>query len=140
LSALDARAIFCDLSTPLTGGGWLRALMPVLVWAMLVWLIGGMDEVPGDENLTKNFDEVAHMAMYGLLGFLGGRAWRLLGSSVSLGIVLVVFALGMGAADEWRQLGMSGRTGSVTDWVADAVGVLGGFFVAVAYGRQRQRT
>ena len=139
MSAPEARPIFCALSSHLTKG-WLRAFLPVLVWATLVWLIGGMEEVPGDENVTKHFDEVAHLVMYGLLGFLSGRAWRLLGGGVTVGIVLVVLALGMGGADEWRQLGLSGRTGSVTDWLADAVGVLSGFFLAATYARQRQRT
>src|SRR5687767_2920116 len=129
LSGRDARPIFCNLSIDLTGG-WLRAFLPVLVWATLVWLIGGIDDVPGDENLTKHFDEVAHLVMYGLLGFLSGRAWRMLGGGVTVGVILVVLALGMGVADEWRQLSMSGRTGSVTDWLADAAGVLGGFFLA----------
>jgi VanZ family protein len=55
--------------------------------------------------------------------------------------VFILLALAFGAADEWRQLWLDGRSASVADWIADAAGVLGGFFLAASFfGRQRQRT
>jgi VanZ family protein len=77
--------------------------------------------------------------MYGVLGLLCGRAWRLLGGRRSA-VVFIALALAMGAADEWRQRALAERSSSAADWLADAAGVVGGFVLAVSYARQRQRT
>lgn len=140
MSASEVIAIFAALVGRLTSAAWLRAFLPLLVWAALVWTIGGLDSVPGAMDVPTNLDKVAHLLMYGALGLLCGRAWRSSGGGVAVAVVLVVLALALGAADEWRQLGVVGRTASVADWVADAAGVLGGFFLAASYARQRQRT
>jgi VanZ family protein len=137
LSVPDWSAIFRALFGRLTFAGLLRAFLPLLVWAAVVWVIGGLDTVPGDPDVTKKLDKVGHLGMYGAVGFLCGRGWRLSGARGGAAALLVVLALAMGAADEWRQLGIAGRSGSAADWVADAVGVVAGFFLAASYLRQR---
>ena len=119
----------------------MRAFLPLLVWVVVVWTIGGLDPVPGASEATDRFDKVGHLAMYGGLGFLCGRAWRSIDGRAAAAAVFILLALAFGAADEWRQLWLDGRSASVADWIADAAGVLGGFFLAASFfGRQRQRT
>jgi VanZ family protein len=141
LSGWVVLAIFRAWSSRLTWGAWLRAFLPLLLWAAVVWLIGGLDEVPGgDADVTKKLDKLAHLVMYGALGFLCGRAWRLVDGRAGFAVVLILLGLALGATDERRQLGIAGRTGSAADWFADAAGVLGGFVLAASHARQRQRT
>ena len=62
-------------------------------------------------------DKVVHFFYYGIMAVLlahgAGIAWW--------GIPMLLVPL-IGAFDEWRQLYVPGRDGSVWDWVADAVG------------------
>ena len=62
-------------------------------------------------------DKVVHFFYYGIMAVLlahgAGIAWW--------GIPMLLVPL-IGALDEWHQLYVPGRDGSVWDWVADAVG------------------
>lgn len=71
-------------------------------------------------------DKVVHLTMYGILAFLIARSldnpsWpsRL---RAAIGAFLVCTALG--AADEWHQLYIPGRSCDVADWAADSTGGL----------------
>jgi VanZ family protein len=73
-------------------------------------------------------DKAVHLGMYGVLGFLMGRAMdNSTGTArvrASLGAFL--FCVALGAADEWHQLYIPGRTAEVADWMADSTGGLVG--------------
>jgi VanZ family protein len=120
-------------------GGRVRVLLPLIVWAGLVWTIGGLHDLPGNDEILQRWDKVGHFGMYGVLGFLCGRAWWQIRGGVAA-VVLIAFGLALGGADEWRQVGIAERSGSAADWLADTAGVLGGFLLVALYARPRQRT
>lgn len=95
----------------------LRKVTSAVAFAILLAGIFWGGAQPAAAGLVPEpFDKLLHAALYGalallLLGGLGVPAWTT--------FVLVV---SIGATDEWRQLGLSGRSGSVLDLGADAVG------------------
>jgi len=77
------------------------------------------------EALTP-YDKAVHCTVYGLFGVLLAREisqvtgrWR----SVVLAIVL---AVAFGAADEWHQQFIPGRSSDVADWRWDSIGAVVG--------------
>ena len=73
-------------------------------------------------------DKVVHLCMYGTLGFLLARAIdNAAGTARIRGFLgAFLFCTVMGAADEWHQLYIPGRTAEVADWMADSIGGLAG--------------
>ncbi len=70
------------------------------------------------------FDKWAHLAAFGLLGFLITHTLRRahnleLRRAAPLAILLVAV---YGASDEWHQSFVPGRVPSVLDWLADVTG------------------
>jgi len=77
--------------------------------------------------------------MYGVLGFLVARAKASARRSALVAIVAACSAFG--ALDEWHQLYIPGRSGSVDDWGADSLGgALGVAAFAAAARRRREPT
>jgi VanZ family protein len=115
------------------------AFAPAVAWALLVWLIGGLESVPtGGLSRLPGADKLAHFAMYGVLGWLSGRGWLMSGlRRGALTVVLLVVL--MGAADELRQRRVAGRSAEVADWLADTTGAVAGFYLAVRRRRGRGR-
>jgi VanZ family protein len=117
----------------------LLAFAPALAWALIVWMIGGLDSVPsGGLSRVPGADKLAHFGMYGVLGWLTGRGFRVAGLRRG-GIGAVLLIMVMGAADELRQAGLSGRSAEIEDWLADAAGAATGFYLALRRGRARER-
>jgi VanZ family protein len=112
----------------------LRAFIPALAWAAVVWLIGGLNNTPSVPSGLE-LDKVAHFTMYAVLGWLMGRAW--VRTHRPARTVLLVSALLLGVADESRQIFNPNRTGDVADFAADAAGVFAGFIFAARSGRKR---
>jgi VanZ family protein len=80
-------------------------------------------------------DKVVHFCYFGVMALLlahgVGRTWW--------GIPMLVVPL-VGAFDEWHQLYVPGRDGSVWDWVADAVGTSVALYLYVRGTASRVRT
>jgi VanZ family protein len=69
-------------------------------------------------------DKVAHLLLYGGLGWTLGRAMWVSGYRVALAVWLCLTAgLLFGGADEWHQGALLSREASFADWLADAAGV-----------------
>jgi VanZ family protein len=112
-----------------------RAFGPALVWAVAVWLIGGLRStptVPGGLGL----DKYAHFLMYGLLGFLLARGWTQVGWRGAW-LLPTLAALLLGVADEVRQQSVPGRSAELADWFADFAGASTGVFIALRRARGR---
>jgi VanZ family protein len=81
-------------------------------------------------------DKLVHMAIYSLLGALGGRAAAR--SGLGRGALLVLFGcIGFGLFDEWYQQLIPGRSSDLLDALADAIGASAGFLLVLRYHRAR---
>jgi VanZ family protein len=115
-------------------------------WPPLAWIgaILTATSIPGAYIPVigpPNTDKVVHVVMYGVLGFLIARALddppRMHRLRAFLGGFL--FCVAMGAADEWHQLYIPGRSAEVADWMADSAGALVGAVTWTLRSRQRER-
>jgi VanZ family protein len=79
---------------------------------------------------VSDLDKLAHGLAFGILGALlrwgvGGVRERARTVNVWCGIV----AMGYGAMDEVHQMFVAGRTPSIGDWIADAIGAVIGVWL-----------
>ncbi len=87
---------------------------PAIAWAVvLFWL----SHRPGSDlpTLFEGADKLAHFALYAPLGFLLARATGAPWAALSLAVLY-------GVSDEWHQSFVVGRSPSLADLAADAVG------------------
>jgi VanZ family protein len=118
-------------------GRW-RAWAPAVVWAVLLLAVSSRPSVPVD--LDGGRDKIAHFLAYLVFGVLLARAVARRGAflgAVALGLAFAV-------VDELFQGLIPGRVPDVSDWVADAAGVLVGVLLyrlwrALADGAPRRR-
>jgi VanZ family protein len=113
----------------------ISALAPALLWGAIVFLLGARSNLPAPRT-DLPLDKLAHFVMYGILGAFAARGARRVGGWGWL----IAAGLLLGAADEWHQRTVPGRTSDVLDWVADAAGFLLAFAVVYArVGTARER-
>lgn len=112
----------------LDGGQGRRSLLRLWVW-LGFWLgLFVMTHVPvvGGGILSFDFaDKIIHLVLYSLLVWLGGR-YLIVTDRVQSASTLIVFAgiyAAYAAFDEWSQQ-FVGRTTSLGDWFADALGIV----------------
>ncbi|MDH5235595.1 MAG: VanZ family protein [Gemmatimonadota bacterium] len=102
--------------------------MPAIVWAGVILVVTSWPN-PQLPFSASGLDKVAHFSMYGILGFLVGRALprhRLLSALVAAALGLAMF----GALDEWHQRFVPGRSADIRDWLADVAGMVLGLLLA----------
>jgi VanZ family protein len=112
----------------------LLAFFPLVLWAAVVFVVGGLEEVPAP-RLPRHADKVAHFLMYGVGGALAAWAGRVRG--VGAGVGALVFVILVGALDEYRQAMLVARHGDVWDWVADTAGAIVFYLVTVRILQRR---
>lgn len=78
------------------------------------------------------FDKAAHFAYYGSMALLLAHGLGLRRLAVPLLLVPLI-----GALDEWHQLSVPGRDGSVWDWLADFLGAVTAVCVYRAWRERR---
>jgi VanZ family protein len=106
---------------------------PLLLMGLIFFLSAQPDLSSGLGTWDTVLRKLAHMAEYGLLGFLW---WRALGYG-SPGPAIAITLL-WAASDEYHQSFVDGRHGTPWDVAIDAVGVGLGLLVArVAYSQPR---
>jgi len=81
-------------------------------------------------------DKLVHMALYSVLGALGGRAASRAGLGRRAGLVLAGL-VAFGLFDEWYQQFTPGRSSDLLDALADAIGASAGFLLVLRYHRGR---
>jgi hypothetical protein len=92
-----------------------------VIEAITAWLV--MPVVPPSESEFPT-DKVVHFAMFAVCAFLSFRAW-----GVRFGVMMVLLALMMFAGlTELLQMLIPGRSGNLLDYLADATGVLMGYW------------
>jgi VanZ family protein len=102
--------------------------MPAIAWAGVILVVTSWPN-PSLPFSVTGLDKIVHFSMYGILGFLVGRALprhRLLSALVGAALGLAVF----GALDEWHQRFIPGRSADVKDWIADVSGMILGLLLA----------
>jgi hypothetical protein len=101
-----------------------------MAWIGYWSLLAIATHIPIDREMGARIpvsDPVIHAVVFAVLAVLGG--WRVVtkkrgGASQRLVLWAGVYAI-YGALDEWLQP-YTGRTASLTDWLADIIGVLSG--------------
>lgn len=95
----------------------------MLAYMGLIFALSEMKTPPGAEQV---WDKVLHVGAYGVLGVLGLRALH--GGSGRLrwkpSLAALALTIGYGASDELHQSFVDGRTASLGDVAADAVGAV----------------
>jgi hypothetical protein len=92
-----------------------------VIEAISVWL--AMPVMPPSESEFPT-DKVVHCLMFAVCAFLSFRAW-----GVRFGVMIVLVALMMFAGlTEFLQMLIPGRSGNLPDFLADATGVLMGYW------------
>lgn len=96
-------------------------------------LIFALSSVPGRRiQAAHDWDKVAHVLEYAVLGWLGQRALREVGLSPGrAALVSAAGAILYGASDEWHQSFVPGRSSDPADVAADAAGAVLGAGVAL---------
>lgn len=95
------------------------AVLAVKVW-VASWL--PMASALDAADVTAHSDKLVHAGLFALLGWLGARSWSLPPQRWRL----VVGLLLLGVLTEALQSLIPGRSASLGDWLADAVGVFSG--------------
>lgn len=102
-----------------------RAWWPVVAWmAVIVFATSVRVPVGALARTGLPLEKVAHLLLYGGLGWTLGRAMWVSGYRTPLA-VWACFAAGLlfGGVDEWHQGALLSRDASFADWLADASGV-----------------
>ena len=71
-------------------------------------------------DVTEHADKLVHASMFAILGALGIRGWQ----QAHQHWRVLAFLLGLGVVTEALQSLVPGRSASIWDWLADAIGVL----------------
>ena len=110
---------------------WIRSGCVAAAIFMALTLFVGAEDVGKTHLFPPPWDKAAHFVYYAMMAMLLShgiaRRW--------LWLPLFLVPL-IGALDEWHQLYVPGRDGSVFDWVADAAGTIVAVYV---YYRWRAR-
>ncbi len=122
--------------------GALRLWGPV---ALQMILIFAASSIPNLTSLPGGFsDHTGHFVGYAILGALLLRALaygRL--SRITPVVALAAWGLSVayGASDEWHQTFVSGRSATIDDWIADALGAAAAVVMIVTWaGARRARS
>nr|WP_067297766.1 VanZ family protein [Marinobacterium profundum] len=108
--------------------GALGAALAYMVLLHRVSSIPGKVESPGAVEfvyltLTPTMQNLLHIPAFAVLAVLFSHA---LPKTAGWAVATLLITAGYGAYDEWFQLGVPGRYGSLTDWVLDLLGALFG--------------
>lgn len=99
-----------------------NAVLAAKVWAAS-WL--PMAATLDAMDATTYSDKLVHASMFALLGWLGARSWLLAPQRWRLVIGLLL----LGVLTEALQSLIPGRSASLGDWLADALGVAAGLLL-----------
>ena len=91
------------------------------VLAAKVWVASWLPMAALDAaDVTEHADKLVHASLFAILGALGMRGWL----QADQRWRVLAFLLGLGVVTEALQALVPGRSASIWDWLADAIGVL----------------
>lgn len=122
-------------------GGRLGAWVPAALWGTGIFVASSFPGTAYPDAPFYAADKVVHVFFYFVLGFLCTRAW-IYSAAVTparAAVVGMIMATLFGVSDEVHQLFVAGRTGTLSDGVADAVGAIAGALAFAAWSPIRRR-
>lgn len=99
---------------------------PAVLWAAVLFYLSSLRFDQGPPSLPLN-DKVLHGLLYLILG--GALAWARMILERRGHLAFILAGLLYGVSDEIHQYFVPGRTPSVQDWLADAVGLAVGYLL-----------
>jgi VanZ family protein len=107
---------------------WLFFWMPVFAYCIVIFSLSAQPKAISAPGIPSG-DQLLHVVQYSILGFLMARAFFTLHprrSQAVLFMISLIISVLFAFSDEIHQFFVPGRTASVTDVMADGVGVLMG--------------
>ncbi|GBE28406.1 vanZ like family protein [bacterium BMS3Bbin03] len=106
--------------------------LPAILYAGVIFALSSMKNLHIPDIGISWSDKIAHFMEYSIFSFFMVRAFYY-GSSPenrkrNLWIAILLSLL-YAASDEFHQIYVPGRTASVSDWMADSVGITLGYFL-----------
>jgi VanZ family protein len=101
-----------------------RAACLLVGAGLAAWLFIGADASSQPQWLTEPFDKVLHFSYFATIALLFAHAFGV--KRLWLPLIMVPMT---GALDEWHQMSVPGRYGSLWDWSADLAGSLLAIYV-----------
>ncbi|HET7586233.1 MAG TPA: VanZ family protein [Gemmatimonadaceae bacterium] len=115
------------------GSRWI----PPLLWLGVILVLTSIPNPRVGAVSVPGADKLVHGALYAVLGWLTLRAAWQPGAGWRLAALLFLVVALVGAADEWHQRFIPGRSADPHDWLADATGAATGIGLACAAARRR---
>ena len=110
------------------GKHFFRYQAPAIVWALFIFGISSLPDVPGPRLNIRFEDKLDHIVAYALGGILLCRAFLYQSKfprwQQTYFVVAFVVGILYGISDEFHQMFVPGRYADVWDVVADSVGIL----------------
>jgi VanZ family protein len=101
--------------------------MLAVLWYILIWVLSSMpsDSLPPVGEL--GLDKIAHLTVYLVLALLVNQCIRSNGISPAKASVLYMGLLVSAGLEEWHQVFIQGRSVSIYDFLANAMGLCIGY-------------
>ncbi|MCK4919283.1 MAG: VanZ family protein [Candidatus Pacebacteria bacterium] len=118
---------------------YIKLWLPVFLWCGLIYYFSSIPSLKSDFSSDVDFvlRKIAHMSEYGILTFLFFRAS--IGQKLYFRKAIahsVIFSIVFAITDEYHQLFVYGREGSLRDIFIDSLGI---FFVAFSIYKKRKK-
>lgn len=112
-----------------------RRWLPPLVWAGVILTGTSLPPsvIPGQ---ASGVDKALHFGIYLLFGVLLSREFSEVTTRWRAAALAIVVAVLFGAADEWHQQFIPGRSTELADWYADSIGATVGALMVAAQRRR----
>lgn len=105
--------------------------LPIFIWCAVIYYLSSIPELKS--NLPSQWDlvlrKIAHMTEYAILTFLFFRAAKQNLSFRKSIVYSIVFSITYAASDEYHQLFVFGRSGSLADIFIDSLGIFTAVFL-----------
>jgi VanZ family protein len=101
-----------------------------LPWQLYIVVIFVISSIPGNRFPEIQFnmaDKVVHFFIFGLLGLLVARSMGVCQNTFcrkNYVMVSIIIGISYALIDEWHQSYIPGRYSSISDWVADGLGII----------------
>lgn len=104
--------------------------LPAVLWAGIILVGTSWPSISaGRDDVIIGLDKAMHFGVYGMLTVLVVRALEP-PIPVRYALLVLLSVAAFGAADEWHQGFIIGRSSSIYDWIADTLGTLTGLLAS----------